>query len=38
MFVSLQSGRRAMNKVTQKIDALICEVAAVLWLVKAGSR
>ena len=38
MFSSLQNGRRAMDRLAQTIDAVICEVAAVLWLVKAGSR
>jgi hypothetical protein len=29
---------RAMDKLAQTIDAVICEVAAVLWLVKAATR
>jgi hypothetical protein len=29
---------RVMDKLAQTIDAVICEVAAMLWLVKAASR
>ncbi len=38
ILVSLQNGTRAMDRLAQTIDAMICEVAAVLWLVKAGYR
>jgi hypothetical protein len=28
----------AMDRLTQRLDAIICEVAAIIWLVRAKSR
>jgi hypothetical protein len=33
-----RSGGRPMYKVAQRLDAVICEVAALVWLVKAVGR
>ncbi len=29
---------KLMDRITQRLDAIVCEVAAVLWLMRVGGR